>query len=94
MTPSSMDGGPRRCEGVLQSPTGAALSMRDVYEVAGQGFKVSRTTTVLKNVDDYGFASKVSFVLAASDDVRDYDCFAPGQLVPPKRVFQALQHGL
>ena len=71
------DGGRVIARGVLQSPTGAALSMRDVYEVVGQGFKVSRTTTVLKNVDDYGFASKLSFVPAASDDILDFDCFAP-----------------
>ncbi len=64
-------------EGVLKSPTGAELGMRDVYEAAGTGFKISRTTTVLKNVDDYGFASKISFVMAASDKVLDYDYFAP-----------------
>ena len=64
-------------EGVLRSPTGSELSMRDVYEVSANGFKVTRTTTVLRNVDDYGFASKLSFVLADSDDVLDYDCFSP-----------------
>ena len=32
---------------------------------------------MIKNIDDYGFASKISFVMAASDNVRDYDYFAP-----------------
>ncbi len=63
--------------GLLKSPTGAELHFKDVYEPNGTGFKVSRTVTVLKNIDDYGFASKIAFVLASSDDVRDYDYFAP-----------------
>jgi hypothetical protein len=63
--------------GLLISPTGAELHFKDVYEPNRTGFKVSRTVTVLKNIDDYGFASKIAFVLAASDDVRDYDYFAP-----------------
>ena len=33
--------------------------------------------TVLETADDFGFATKVSFVLAASDKIRDYNCFAP-----------------
>ena len=73
----TQDGDRVVAEGVLKTPTGAELAMRDVYQAAGTGFKVSRTTTVLKNVDDYGFASKLSFVLAASDDILDYDYFAP-----------------
>ena len=63
--------------GCLKSPTGAELAMQDTYEVVGRSFKVSRTTTVLRNVSDYGFASKLSFVLAASEDIMEYDCFAP-----------------
>ncbi len=63
--------------GLLKSPTGAELQFKDVYEPNGTGFKVSRTVTVLKNIDDYGFASKIAFVMASSDNVRDYDYFAP-----------------
>ncbi len=63
--------------GILKPPTGSELAFRDIYEAAGTGFKVSRTVTVLKNIDDLGFASKVAFVMAASDEVRDYDVFAP-----------------
>ena len=63
--------------GILKPPTGSELAFRDIYEAAGTGFKVSRTVTVLKNIDDFGFASKIAFVMAASDDVHDYDVFAP-----------------
>ena len=63
--------------GLLKSPTGAELYFKDVYEPNGTGFKITRTVTVLKNIDDFGFASKIAFVMAASDDVRDYDYFAP-----------------
>ena len=63
--------------GILKSPTGSELAFLDIYEAVGAGFKVSRTVTVLKNTDDYGFASKIAFVMAASDDVLDYDIFAP-----------------
>ena len=63
--------------GILKTPTGSELAYRDIYEVAGTGFKVSRTVTVLKNHDDYGFASKIAFVMASSDEIRDYDYFAP-----------------
>ncbi len=64
-------------DGVLKTPTGSELAFHDVYEASGSGFKVSRTVTVLKNADDYGFATKISLVMAASDQVRDYDVFAP-----------------
>ena len=63
--------------GLLKSPTGSVLDFNDIYEAANDGFKVSRTVTVKENVDDYGFASKISFVLADSDNLTDYDCFAP-----------------
>jgi hypothetical protein len=63
--------------GILKSPTGAELEFCDTYELAEAGFKVSRTVTVQKNIDDYGFASKIAFVMAESDDVKDYDYFAP-----------------
>ena len=64
-------------EGILKSPTGAELQMRDTYEAVDDGFRISRTTKVLKNVDDYGFASKISLVLAASENISDYDYFSP-----------------
>ncbi len=66
-----------RAKGVLKFPTGSELAFRDVYEAVGDGFKVSRDVTVKKASDDYGFATKISFVMAASDNIRDYNCFAP-----------------
>ncbi|NLN41746.1 MAG: hypothetical protein GX160_07160, partial [Clostridiales bacterium] len=64
-------------KGVLKSPAGSELAFTDIYETSGSGFKVSRTVKVLKKVDDFGFASKFALVLAASDNMRDYDYFAP-----------------
>ncbi len=64
-------------KGVLKPPTGSELAFLDTYEAAAAGFRICRTVTVLKNIDDYGFASKISLVMAASDEVRDYDYFAP-----------------
>src|SRR5690606_9411430 len=69
--------GRAEAHGVLVLPTGSQLAFADLYEAAGTGFKISRSVTVLKNVDDYGFATKIAFVMAASDEVRDYDMFAP-----------------
>ncbi|MGI6692075.1 MAG: hypothetical protein ACOX63_14715 [Christensenellales bacterium] len=63
--------------GLLRSPTGSELLFEDRYEPQQSGFKISRKVTVKKNVDDYGFATKVAFVMAASDEIRDYDYFAP-----------------
>ena len=62
---------------VLKTPAGSELDFSDTYETAGLGFKVSREVIVLKAADDYGFASKISFVMADSDNIRDYDYFAP-----------------
>ncbi len=71
-------GGKIIAEGTLTVPSGSAFSFTDIYEAAGSGFKVSRNVKVLKAGDDLGFSTKVSFTMAASDDVRDYDIFAPG----------------
>ena len=71
------DNGTVIASGILKSPTGSELKFDDVYSATNDGFKVSRTVTVLKNVDDYGFASKISLVLAESDEIKDYDYFAP-----------------
>lgn len=64
-------------EGILRSPTGSQLHFSDSYGISDGAMKVDRTVTVLETADDFGFATKVSFVLAASDKIRDYNCFAP-----------------
>ena len=67
-----------RAEGVLETPNGSALRFEDVYRADRDGIKIARTVTVLrKGEDDLGFSTKISFVLASSDNILDYDCFAP-----------------
>lgn len=65
-------------KGVLTVPSGSEFSFEDVYEATGEGFKVSRNVKVLKTGDDLGFSTKISLVMAESDDTHDYNCFAPG----------------
>jgi hypothetical protein len=65
-------------KGILKTPTGAEFAFTDMYEAAEKGFKISRSAKVLKNVDDLGFATKIAFTMAASANIRDYNCFAPG----------------
>ncbi|MGB8452536.1 MAG: hypothetical protein WCD89_09395 [Anaerocolumna sp.] len=65
-------------KGILTVPSGSEFSFADVYEITGDGFKVSRNVKVLKAGDDHGFSSKISFVTAESDNTYDYNCFAPG----------------
>lgn len=63
--------------GTLKTPTGSAFAFTDTYEQTDDGIKIARTVSVLKTVDDQGFATKIAFVMAASDNIRDYDCFSP-----------------
>jgi len=72
------DGGRVVAGGVLTVPSGSMFAFMDTYEAAGTGFKVSRRVKVLRAADDLGFSTKISFVMAESDDPRDYWCFAPG----------------
>ena len=65
-------------EGILRSPTGTELAFRDRFEIAQGGIKVDRRVSVKTTVDDLGFATKLSFVLAPSENIKDYDYFAPG----------------
>lgn len=64
--------------GVVQLASGSAFAFEDVYECAADGFRVSRKVTVEKAGEDIGFASKFSLYMAESDQVADYECFAPG----------------
>ena len=72
-----IDNGRIIANGVLSTPTGSEIAFIDTYEPAGDGFKVAREATVQKVIDDYGFATKLSFTLRDSDQVRDYNYFAP-----------------
>ncbi|SMH42750.1 hypothetical protein SAMN06295885_2048 [Rathayibacter oskolensis] len=64
--------------GTLTVPSGSVFAFTDVFAPAGTGFRVSRTVTVLAEGDDLGFSTKISLRMVESDDVRAYDCFAPG----------------
>ena len=64
--------------GALTVPSGSEFFFTDVYEAAGTGFKVSRNVKVLREGGDLGFSTKISFVMAESDDPRAYHIFAPG----------------
>lgn len=65
-------------EGVLQTPSGTELKFSDSFSVVSDGLKIDRQVSVIKTIDDLGFASKISFVMAPSEDIGEYDCFAPG----------------
>ena len=71
------EGKVRAC-GVLETPNGSRLRFEDVYAADEKGVNIARTLTVLtKGAEDLGFASKISFVLADAETIRDYLCFAP-----------------
>ena len=65
-------------EGVLQTPSGTELKFSDSFSVFSDGLKIDRQVSVIKTINDLGFASKISFVMAPSEDIGEYDCFAPG----------------
>ncbi|NLW11788.1 MAG: hypothetical protein GX028_07220 [Clostridiaceae bacterium] len=65
-------------EGILRTPTGTELKFHDSFVIVSGGLRVDRKVSVIKTIDDLGFASKISFVLAPSDEISDYDYFAPG----------------
>lgn len=64
--------------GTITLASGSAFAFTDRYEVVDAGFRVSRTVEVLAARDDLGFSTTISFGVTESDDVRDYNCFAPG----------------
>ncbi|WP_020620550.1 hypothetical protein [Paenibacillus daejeonensis] len=65
-------------QGTLAVPAGSEFAFVDTYETAGPGFKVTRKVKVLKAGEDLGFSTKLSFVMAESQEPRDYNYFAPG----------------
>lgn len=65
-------------KGILTTPSGSEFAFYDTYEVDLTGFKLDRNVKVLKSGDDLGFATKISFTMAESDNTHDYNCFAPG----------------
>jgi len=67
-------------EGTFITKNGSEISVRDRWTACGGGLKISREAEVRKaGADDLGFQTKISFYQAASDELRDYDYFSPGQ---------------
>lgn len=64
--------------GILRVPSGSEFEFLDIYSTTDCGFKVSRNVKVKKAIDDLGFSTKISLTMEESDDVYDYNCFAPG----------------
>ena len=67
-------------EAVFTTKNGSEIVVRDTYTACGETLKIARSATVLKGgSDDLGFQTKISFYPTASEELRDYDYFSPGQ---------------
>lgn len=67
-------------EALFVTGNGSEIAVRDIYSVESGALKIIRTARVMKcSPDDLGFQTKISFYQAASDELRDYDYFSPGQ---------------
>ena len=67
-------------EGRFTTDNGSVLYIRDTYSVEGGVLKIARKVRVEKaDEKDLGFQTKIFFYQAASDELRDYDYFSPGQ---------------
>ena len=67
-------------EAVFTTKNGSEIAVRDTYTACGETLKIARSATVLKGgSDDLGFQTKISFYPTASEELRDYDYFSPGQ---------------
>ncbi len=68
-------------EALFATGNGSEIWVRDSYEACdGKTLKIIRDAEVRKaDADDLGFQTKVSFYQAASEELRDYDYFSPGQ---------------
>lgn len=59
---------------------GSEIAFLDTYTIRDGALKISRRATVRKcSSDDLGFQTKISFYQAASDELRDFEYFSPGQ---------------
>ncbi len=67
-------------EALFTTKNGSEILVHDVYGVRDGVLKISRRATVQKSSgDDLGFQTKISFLQAASDELRDFEYFSPGQ---------------
>ena len=64
----------------FRTPNGSRIAVRDEWGLEAGALKISRRAWVLEAAeDDLGFQTKISFYQAASAELRDYECFSPGQ---------------
>ena len=67
-------------EGLFVTKNGSEIFVRDLYTVQDGTLKISRSAVVRKqSSDDLGFQTKISFYQAASEELRDFEYFSPGQ---------------
>ncbi len=65
---------------VFVTKNGSEIAVTDTWRIQDGTLKTARTARVLRcNPDDLGFQTKISLYQAASDELRDYDYFSPGQ---------------
>ena len=67
-------------EGLFVTGNGSEIFVRDSYCIRDGDLKIERFAEVRKrHEDDLGFQTKISFYQTASDELRDFDYFSPGQ---------------
>lgn len=67
-------------EALFVTGNGSEIFVRDTYTVLEGTLKIARSAVVQKRAeDDLGFQTKISFYQAASDELRDFEYFSPGQ---------------
>ena len=67
-------------EALFITGNGSEIKVCDTYTACGGALKIVRSAAVVKQArDDLGFQTKVSFYQAVSDELKDFDCFSPGQ---------------
>ena len=67
-------------EALFTTGNGSEVFVRDIWSAVGGGLKIDRSAVVQKAVgDDLGFQTKISFFQAASEELRDFEYFSPGQ---------------
>ncbi len=77
----SEENGGIKARGVFETGNGSKIDVCDRYSIESGALRISRRAEVIKaDPRDLGFATKLSFTLAQSDELLDYDYFSPGQL--------------
>ena len=68
------------CGATFVTKNGSEIRVTDTYTVQDSALKIARRAEVVKShPDDLGFQTKISFYQAATDELRDFEYFSPGQ---------------